>query len=57
MLLNVVLLVSVLVLVVGLALLWQMRARRQELRLPAGERIYEDTQEWPGKILYSDEQV
>ncbi len=55
MFLNVALLVSVLVLVAGLALLWRMRARRQELRLPAGERIYEDTQEWSGKILYSEE--
>ena len=44
---------TVALLLIGLAFLWLMGRRRRGLRLPAGESIYEDTQEWPGEVLYS----
>ncbi len=47
------LVLAILLIVVGLVWYERLRAKRNQLRMPAGLPMYHDTQEQPGKLLFS----
>lgn len=50
---NALLLIPILLIGLGLLLLSLSRRKRQEIQMPIGTPIYQDSQEQPGTILYS----
>ncbi len=50
---NALFVIAVIVILAGMLLLILTRRRREQLSLPAGELIYEDTPERPGHLLTS----